>query len=61
MEKANIPERIAALRKAMKEKNIDAWTRVPMVPEVTAKVDAGQVEDIQNDWYVGIADKLETL
>ena len=44
-----------------KEKGIDAWTRIPMVPEVTAKVDAGQAEDIQNDWYAGIADKLETL
>ena len=43
------------------EKKIEAWARIPMVPEVTAKVDAGQAEDIENDWYVGIADKLEAL
>ena len=43
------------------EKGIEAWTRVPMVPEVTAKVDAGKAEDIENDWYVGIADKIESL
>lgn len=43
------------------EKGIDAWTRIPMVPEVTAKVDAGKAEDIENDWYVGIADKIESL
>ena len=32
-----------------------------MVPEVTAQVDAGKVEDIENSWYAGIADKLEAL
>ena len=32
-----------------------------MDPQVTAKVDAGNVEDIDNSWYTGIADKLESL
>ena len=44
-----------------KEKHIDAWARIPMDPQVTAKVDAGNVEDIDNSWYAGIADKLESL
>ena len=44
-----------------KEKHIDAWARIPMDPQVTAKVDAGNVEDIDNSWYTGIADKLESL
>lgn len=43
------------------EKKIDTWTRVPMVPEISSLVDEGKAEDIENDWYAGLADKLETL
>ena len=44
-----------------KDKGIDTWTRVPMDPKISAEVDAGKAEDIEGDWYKGVADKLETL
>lgn len=44
-----------------KDKSIDTWTRVPMDPKISAEVDAGKAEDIEGDWYKGVADKLETL
>ena len=44
-----------------KSKDIDAWVRIPMDPHVSAQVDAGSVEDIENDWLKPIADKLESL
>ena len=42
-------------------KNIDAWVRVPMDPNVSKEVDAGHVEDIEGDWLAPIADKLEAM
>ena len=44
-----------------KEKNIEAFARIPMIPEVSTKVDSGLVEDVEGNWYAAIADKLETL
>lgn len=43
------------------KKGIDAWTRVPMDPQISALVDDGRVEEVEGDWMKGIADKLETL
>lgn len=40
------------------EKGIKTWTRVPMDPAIAALVDEGKAEDIEGDWFSGIADKL---
>ena len=44
-----------------KSKDIEAWVRIPMDPQISTEVDAGHVEDIEGDWLKPIADKLEAL
>ena len=44
-----------------KERNIPAYTRVPMDPAISAQVDCGNTEDIEGDWFGVIADELEKL
>ncbi|MCD8200110.1 MAG: Mrp/NBP35 family ATP-binding protein [Coriobacteriaceae bacterium] len=43
------------------DKKIDAWTRIPIDPKISAMVDEGKAEEIEGDWFKVIADKLETL
>ena len=43
------------------DKNIPAWTRVPMDPKISEMVDEGHAEDIEGGWYAPIVDEIEKL
>lgn len=44
-----------------KDRDIPSFSRIPMDPDISAQVDAGNTEDIEGDWLDPILDELEQL